>query len=69
LIPTVIHPLLTLKNAQVADCAFTVVRTFRCRWSQNLTKNQFLSGNEACVLAAINAGAGFFSGYPISPAT
>ncbi|HAP93809.1 MAG TPA: 2-oxoacid:acceptor oxidoreductase subunit alpha [Desulfotomaculum sp.] len=34
-----------------------------------MTKNQFLSGNEACVLAAINAGAGFFSGYPISPAT
>lgn len=30
---------------------------------------RFLQGNEACALAGITAGAGFFAGYPISPAS
>ncbi|SFR00310.1 2-oxoacid:acceptor oxidoreductase subunit alpha [Desulfoscipio geothermicus] len=34
-----------------------------------MTNMQFLQGNEACTLAGIAAGARFFAGYPISPAT
>jgi len=34
-----------------------------------MTKNRFLQGNEACALGGIAAGALFFAGYPISPAT
>ena len=30
---------------------------------------QMLSGNEACALAAIAAGARFFAGYPITPSS
>lgn len=30
---------------------------------------RFLQGNEACALAGINAGARFYAGYPISPAS
>lgn len=32
-------------------------------------KRKFLQGNEACVLAAVDAGARFFAGYPICPST
>lgn len=32
-------------------------------------KEKFLQGNEACVLGALDAGAKFFAGYPICPAT
>jgi len=32
-------------------------------------KETFVQGNEACVLGAIDAGARFFAGYPICPAT
>jgi len=32
-------------------------------------KNIFVQGNDACALGAINAGARFFAGYPISPAS
>ena len=32
-------------------------------------KQQFVQGNEACVLGALAAGAKFFAGYPITPAS
>lgn len=34
-----------------------------------MTGNQFLQGNEACTYGGLAAGALFFAGYPISPAT
>lgn len=34
-----------------------------------MVKTQFLQGNEACTLGSIKAGARFFAGYPISPAS
>jgi len=34
-----------------------------------LTIKKLLTGNEACTYAAVNAGARFFAGYPITPAT
>jgi len=34
-----------------------------------LTIKKLLTGNDACTYAAINAGARFFAGYPITPAT
>jgi len=34
-----------------------------------LTIKKLLTGNEACAYAAVNAGARFFAGYPITPAT
>lgn len=30
---------------------------------------RLLQGNEACAMAALAAGVGFFAGYPITPAT
>ncbi len=35
----------------------------------NFGEKVFLQGNEACVRGALDAGAGFFAGYPISPST
>lgn len=34
-----------------------------------MTKSQFLQGNEACTMGCLAAGASFYAGYPISPAT
>ncbi|HAG10286.1 MAG TPA: 2-oxoacid:acceptor oxidoreductase subunit alpha [Desulfotomaculum sp.] len=34
-----------------------------------MTIKKLLTGNEACTYAAVNAGARFFAGYPITPAT
>ncbi len=36
---------------------------------KNKKNIRFLQGNEACALAGITAGARFFAGYPISPAS
>lgn len=36
---------------------------------KNNNNTRFLQGNEACALAGITAGARFFAGYPISPAS